>query len=303
MKPNVHDRLQHKRFWLRPRYGLRTLLIVVSAVAALFGWESYITWQERRAAREIERLYGTVEFESIAPAWLRRLAGQDYLMRATSTTIHSATTDDAIRHLRVFGRLESIFVVSDMAGDTGYSADRLEAAKPDCHIFLFPQFRNHWLGRRNQRLQLATFVEPALAEIVDDMRVGGVLDARPVVVRLSGGRYRYLVRCDHSPVSYPVDDYALLLLFDGERLVDWKQNGGKPGDGGVETAIGDVDGDGVLETGFQAWRLPDPGSFDPNTIPEIDSVWLELYRIRAEGFEPVGVARKKRSSAATLGQP
>ena len=62
---------------LRPRFTLRTLLVLVTLAAALFGWESYVSWKEERAARAIEKLYGSVKYEHIGPEWLRRFAGDE----------------------------------------------------------------------------------------------------------------------------------------------------------------------------------------------------------------------------------
>ena len=40
---------------LHPRYTLRTLLVLVTLAAALFGWEEYVTWKEERAVRALLR--------------------------------------------------------------------------------------------------------------------------------------------------------------------------------------------------------------------------------------------------------
>ena len=67
-----------------PRFTLRTLLMLVTATAALFGYEGYVSWKEERAVAAIEPLYGAVEYGHIGPDWLRRFAGEDYLKRVTS---------------------------------------------------------------------------------------------------------------------------------------------------------------------------------------------------------------------------
>ena len=97
---------------LRPRFTLRTLLVLVTAAAALFGWEEYVSWKEARAVRAIEKLYGRVEYGHIGPEWLRRFAGEDYLRRVTSASIYPATHDDLIV---VFKELRHLHAVIHLA--------------------------------------------------------------------------------------------------------------------------------------------------------------------------------------------
>jgi hypothetical protein len=113
---------------LRPRFSLRTLLIIVAVVAVLISIPVRRATEQRHAVNEILRLGGSVtyDFESTAakepsaPAWLRRTIGEDYFRSVDSVNLNGMPlADDQWALLTLLPTLEGLNLAHANVSDSG----------------------------------------------------------------------------------------------------------------------------------------------------------------------------------------
>ena len=274
---------------LRPRFTLRTLLVLVTLAAALFGNESYISWKEQQAARAIEKLYGSVTYGHSGPEWLRRIAGEDYLRRVKGVRIHVATVSDAIPHLQRMRRLEHVQIILDTPVRYRFDRPAFDAALPNVRYYL--SLANWWINDEWTNSQLAPVMDNLAAE-----RFALLKERCGIVLKTGKGRYRTLLLGGGGPPA-PASLAAMvrpigggqgpapmLLLIEGDQLIDsWQVVGDFKA--GLRAGVGDLDNDGLMEAGF---------CYPPGTAPHGAKLlmhdprsWHAAFEITPTGFEPL----------------
>ena len=269
------------------RYSLRTLLVLVTLAAALFGWESYVSWKEERAARAIEKLYGSVEYEYIEHPWLRRFAGNDYLRRVTLARIHVATVSDAIPHLQRMHRLEHVHIVLDTPVRYRFDRPAFEAALP--HVEYYISLANWWINDEWTSSQLAGVAEYLAAEEFALLK-----ERCGMVVKTGEGRYRTLLLGGGGPAPA-----AMLLLIDGDKLIDSCKVVGDP-KAGLRAGVGDLDNDGLIEAGF--CYPPAKAPHGAKRMMRDPRLWLDAYEITPTGFKSLFKESSGEDNAVADGQ-
>jgi hypothetical protein len=89
-----------RKFLWRPRFSLRTLLIVTALVASVAAWFTHTTLRQRRVVAALTKLGADVAYEdnsnphlkSWYPQWLRNWLGIDFFAKATVVTFGDANS-------------------------------------------------------------------------------------------------------------------------------------------------------------------------------------------------------------------
>jgi len=108
------------------QYSLRTLLVVVTLFAIPCSWLAVKRQQarrEREIATEIEKMGGTMILwsEPSAPAWLRRLLGDDFSSHVRRVVLLGGLkiTDARLEHLEGLNYLQTLYLNAPQTTDAG----------------------------------------------------------------------------------------------------------------------------------------------------------------------------------------
>ena len=277
-------------------------MVLVTLAAALFGYESYVSWKEQRAVREIEKLYGSVKYKHIGPEWLRRFAGEDYLKRVTGAMIHAATTDDILPYLRDLRALTETEVVSGLAQDELVTSS-LEANLPDVNIYLVP-----WQTRAPQMYPGTSWLFPTEALSIE---LAGIFDAPrkdsmavrkalgkmkhscggywELIVRPADKDYLLLVGGDFSAGFMPHEVWSTFFLLRDGQLVDWKSlnYSYRPLRPSLKLVVDDLNGNGITDIGLERTSRTSVQGLPPRARKIVNEtrLWHEAYEITPTGFK------------------
>lgn len=110
-----------RRTRFSPRFGLRTLMVVVTGCAALFGiqrWISHPFRIQQRAREHFESLQCIVEVQPADPKWMAWLVGSDRYLRVTSlTAANSRLRDESLEQLDAFPWIQKLWLGSNRLSD------------------------------------------------------------------------------------------------------------------------------------------------------------------------------------------
>ena len=113
---------KRKRRWFQ--YSLGTLMTLVTVCALACSWLAVKMRQaerQREAAAAVEKLGGTVEWDSTAPrrpVWLRRLVGDDLFNSVRSVDFSGNELRDAwLEHIKMLSQLRELHLVETNATD------------------------------------------------------------------------------------------------------------------------------------------------------------------------------------------
>ncbi|MEK6239249.1 MAG: hypothetical protein N2C14_31410, partial [Planctomycetales bacterium] len=92
-------------FPFRRQFTIRSLFGLTALAAMLLAWEVNRTRKQREAVEAIERLAGTVEYESWAPEWACEILGGEHFRQVVHVTAPVDSGGVVIPMLTAFPRL------------------------------------------------------------------------------------------------------------------------------------------------------------------------------------------------------
>lgn len=137
------------RRWLQ--FSLRGFFVLLTALAVWLGVIVHRAREQREAVKAIEALEASIGYDwqdvqldpaapfpiagpltPPAPAWLRRLIGDEYFQNAVIVSFFSET--DALKSIPHLKRLRKLKTVTVTPFASGATMDQLRAALPNCKI-------------------------------------------------------------------------------------------------------------------------------------------------------------------------
>jgi len=115
------------------RFSIRSLLVVVTLIAICLAWSVYPVLRQRRAASFVERLGGYVVYDyqfsndgrfqrtpnTIVPAWMRKLLGDDWFSRIRVVFDDTHATDDDLERIMHLADLRELQLDKTNVTDAG----------------------------------------------------------------------------------------------------------------------------------------------------------------------------------------
>ena len=129
------------------QFGIRSLLLLVVAVALPFSWlavEIQQTKREREAVAGIEELGGRVTYDwqffsmgvplppPPGPAWLRSMLGDYFFATVRRVSLNARFDDAGLERLKGLRQLQELAIANSPVTDEGLK--KLQQALPNCRI-------------------------------------------------------------------------------------------------------------------------------------------------------------------------
>jgi hypothetical protein len=267
------------------RFSLRTLLIVVTLLAGGLGYHAHRVDQQRQVVAVIHELGGLVGYGSPLPYTLAETLGFDRVgyvnwVRLRQPFVHLALDDlqslPSLRALEVACKENQRPLIEGALFD-----EVIRDALPGVSV---DYVNDKWVV-----LPVPKAISDVLPEKIDARSVFPPHFRRTDAVRLKDGTIRFVLWDEFFADGVPNPDYAIAVLMDRERVVDWKSVAVKTTRNGlIEGIIEDVDGDGQLDVAIRIAGAPH-GPFSglhpaAKRWPNDARTWMAAYSVHADGL-------------------
>jgi hypothetical protein len=229
------------------RFRLRTLILLVTLLAIGLGYHAHLMDQQRNAVAAITELGGSVKYYSPLPAIIVELVGIERIGYVNRVRLRQPFVHLAVRNLQSLPALQSLEIaclVGERRHIEGSLFDRV--IREDLPGVSVSFVNEDWLF-----LSVPKVVHDALPERMDARGYRWPHFSRTDAVQTKDGTTRFVLWDQATGNDLAGNDYAVAVLMDHERVLDWKATVQSSLGGFLEGILEDVDGDDHLDVSFR----------------------------------------------------